>query len=643
MSKALRVDMSVGGSVIHKATFPDPLTLGAKFAIEYDLVIPSGTIAAIGAGASPSGHGPSFTSISAGGSSSDSAYTGQPSGGPLQWLSFDDTYGGTMPTNEIDIIEDLAVTVRYDADDTGGSGSSTDQWNVSWKAGGVVFDASPYPLFGGGPALGTFGNLDIWLGAYDGDTNAAIVYLITGFRLYDSTNTLVASSDWSSGDWTTDGWSVLFGAAGLSIIDYPPTPPPPAPSTRFFEGFPWRFVFSAVDVSDPDNPVVVETTSWADGLLTNRQIALALGTSTSIEADVWPDDIRVNEVWDDGYPRVAQTKRMVWAFRREGGTPPWVCRAAGMLMSPSDDGGPDVPLTHFVAYDPRTYLAARPAMASDGSLPSPEGGFLLVDTGDQIALAMLNNTIVNEGSVFIDAGVAYGGTSFYAGTIETTDMVAVTISAGQSVADIWDQLEQAGNCDLILTPIYDPINRPGYTHELSIYSLAGDDHPEVVMGWDVLNRCLNRVQRVHDGTPGAFFDKVQAYAGQGGVPVPTSGPLTNSAAVTAFGSWWLMQFFPAMLSSDPTAAAVLALAGQALQLAKQGRRTLTLELVTELAPRVFNAYNLGDRVNIHATNRLRAAIDGLQRVQAIPIDIPDDGVGEKIAALLTSPDYRGGS
>jgi hypothetical protein len=40
---------------------------------------------------------------------------------------------------------------------------------------------------------------------------------------------------------------------------------------------------------------------------------------------------------------------------------------------------------------------------------------------------------------------------------------------------------------------------------------------------------------------------------------------------------------------------------------------------------------------------MRAAIDGLQRVQAIPIQIPDDGVGEKIAALLTSPDYRGAS
>jgi hypothetical protein len=634
--------MGAGGSVIHK-TFTDPLDLGAKFAIEIDLVIPAATLAAIGAGSSPEGHGPAFCAINAGGSSTDSAYIAQVGGRPLSWSSFNNVYGSVAPTNEIDVVGDAAVTVRYDADDSGGSGSSTDLWNVSWKAGGTIFDASPYAAFGGtGPALGTIGNLDIWLGAYDAATDSSIVYLITGFRLYDSTNTLVASSDWSSGDWTTDGWSVLFGAASLSVIEYPPAPPPPPSNTRFFEGFPWRFVFSAIDVTDPDNPVVVETTSWADGLLTNRQLAFALGQSSSIEADVWPDDIRVNEVWTDGYPRIAQTKRMVWAFRREGGTPPWVCRAAGMLMSPSDDGGPDIPVTHFVAYDPRTYLGARPAMNADGSLPGPNG-FLMVDTGDQVALTMLANTIANEGSVFIDAGVAYGGTSFYGGTIETTADVAMTISAGQSVADVWDALEQAGNCDIILTPIYDPINRPGYTHELSIYALAGSDKPSVVMAWDLLNRCLNRIERVHDGTPGNFFDKVQAYAGQGGVPVPAAGPLTNSAAVTDFGSWWLMQFFPSMLSTDPTAAAVLALATQALELAKQGRRTLTLDVTTELAPRVFNAYGLGDRINVHATRRMRAAIDGLQRVQAIPIQIPDDGVGEKIAALLTSPDYRGAS
>jgi putative intracellular protease/amidase len=403
---------------------------------------------------------------------------------------------------------------------------------------------------------------------------------------------------------------------------------------RFYKGFPWRFVFTDL------NSVV---TTWASGLQRDRTLSFSLGQAATIEGAVRPDDFRVNGIWTDGYPRIAQSNRLVYAFRREGGGTPWICRGAGTLMSPDDQGDADVPISRFVAYDSRKLLEGRPAVAVDGALPGSQGFRLLSGsdfaTGAEIVLTFLMNTIVNHGTVRIDAGVAWGGTAFYAGTIEATDPLDLNVQQGQSVADVWSAVEQSGNCDLILTPIYDPINRPGYTHELSIYRLAGIDHYDVVFGWDVLNRNLKNIERLHDGTPGSFFNVVQWYAGQGGPPVPSTGPLENVASVTAFGQYWSQQFFPSLQTSITSATALLALMTQSLELVKQGKRTLTLETVTERAPVPLRDYTIGDRVNVHASKRLRVTADGLQRVQTIPIQISDDGI-ETCPGILTSPDYR---
>ena len=145
---------------------------------------------------------------------------------------------------------------------------------------------------------------------------------------------------------------------------------------------------------------------------------------------------------------------------------------------------------------------------------------------------------------------------------------------------------------------------------------------------------------MHDATPGQFFNLVQYFAGQGGSPVPPS-PLTNPASITDFGRYWATQFFPSQTNSDPLSASVFALAQQALILAKQGKRTFTMDPIPERAPVWRRDYNLGDRVQVHTSNRLRVAADGLQRVQAIPIQINDDGAYESIASLLVTADYRG--
>lgn len=415
------------------------------------------------------------------------------------------------------------------------------------------------------------------------------------------------------------------------IVDTGGTPPVPPAASRFFEGYQWRFLFTDLGCV---------TTTWANGLLSSRAISKTLGQPTTIEAQVVSDDPRVNTIFSDGFPLVAQSNRLVFAFRREGGTPPWVCRAAGILMSPEDQGTTDIATSHFTAYDPRQLLAGRPCTNADGTLPGSLGLNFLGVTGDTIVTTLLERTILNEGGCFIDAGVDHGGTLYWTGTIETTDPIDFTVQQGTMVGEAWSTLEQTGNLDIVLTPIYDPVRRPGYTHELSIYRMAGSEKPGAVFGWDRLNRAVAQIDRMHDGTPGAFFNKVQYYAGQGGSPVPITGPLVNAESVAAFGSYWAQQFFPALTSVDPTGAAVLALAAQALVLAKQGKRTLTITPTPERAPVALLDYDVGDRIPVYASDRLRVTADGLQRVQGIPIQINDDGI-EQIGGLLCSPDWQG--
>jgi hypothetical protein len=432
----------------------------------------------------------------------------------------------------------------------------------------------------------------------------------------------------------------------------------PLTAPRFFDGYQWRFIFADIPTPGSGGATGGATTTWANGLITNRQIVLTLDDSSVISGDVWPDDRQVNEIAADGYPLVAQTKRIVYAFRREGAgsvprpagyssTAPWVIRAAGILMLPEDQADTDVPLTHFTAYDPWKLLEARPAVTNADTLPDAYG-FHSWGTwglrGDQVIGGALKSTINSSlgGFAFIDAGTTYGGTSHWGGTIENCAQIIVDVQQGMSVADVWRQVIDAGCADIILTPIYDPVNRPGYTHELSIYNLAGNQQPTAVVSWDQLNRSASNIDRLHDATPGNFANVVQYYVGSGGPPAPIQ---INNAAVADFGYYWSTQFFPSQ--SIPSGEVVAALAQQALYMSRQGKRSVTLNLTPERSPITFLDYNLADFIPVYATKRLRVAMTdsfaadpiAAFRVQTIPITITDDGT-EEVTGLLVSPDWR---
>jgi len=429
-----------------------------------------------------------------------------------------------------------------------------------------------------------------------------------------------------------------------------------------YVGLPWRFIFTDLNTV---------TTTWAEGLMTNRTLTFNLDAPSQIAASVYPDDPRVNLLFTDGYPLVAQTNRLVYAFRREapppvGSTPqpPWVCRGAGILMQPEDEADTDIPLTNFTAFDPWALMAAWPVWQS-GGLPGPQGfNYLGPFNGTYWALNVYMNALgalaaaqwgptplyAGNGS-FIDAGDGsrsgegdqyqnWGGTSFYQGTLEITPPIQLTLTSGNTVADTWTQLCDAGNCDIVLTPIYDPVNRPGYTHELSIYNLAGVERPNSIFSWAMLRRNLKRIDRMHDATAGAFQNLGQYFGGAGGnVPTPLTGPLIPSGAnIETFGPYWSTQFQPNQTDLID-ATAILQLLQQSLAVSKQGKRTITMDPIPERSPIPLLDYFPADRVPVYAPNKLRVTAAGPQRVQTLPVQITDDGI-EQIVGLVTSPDWR---
>ena len=244
---------------------------------------------------------------------------------------------------------------------------------------------------------------------------------------------------------------------------------------------------------------------------------------------------------------------------------------------------------------------------------------------------LLKNTIVNNGTCGLDMGVTYGGTVFWGGTIVACLPLDINFQQGLSVGEAWQQLTNNYDCDIIITPIYDPINRPGYLGEVSVVPQAGIERDNAIFAWDLPSQSLVQISRLYDGTLRA--NKVKFFAGQGGTALGgQSVPVqTDAASVAKFGEYWRQQFFP----GQNVAGVVQLLAQAELAFSANGRQTVTISPAPERSPHPFDEYYLGDRVPVYASNRLRAVLSGYQRVYGIPVTIGDDGT-ETVQQLLTT-------
>lgn len=498
------------------------------------------------------------------------------------------------------------TTIRVDGIDSGqGEVSYIDN---TYTVGQVLFPAA----FGADPgqtSITHIDNIKIGTSGY-GSTEIADIDFETG--------TLLTLFEETFGAVTIEGGS----GGGSSVLD-------PFGLGRFYEAPPWRFVVTNLES---------EIQTWLDKLALDRSVTKTRGQATVIDTGVPADNPEVNILALDGDPFVAEGTRLVFAFRREGGTPPWRIRAAGIVLGLRDNADSDVSISTVTAYDPRQLLWRRPVTSDDaGTLPEDTLGLVyLAASADAILTEQLDRMLAwetAEGNPLPDAGLDWGQTYFYTGTIEATPAIdEITLSRGTSIGELMGKLEETGTCDLVIDPVWDPVNRPGIVGQLSIYERAGSARYAAVFGWDTFPKNLVGIDRVTDGRE--RVNDLQFYAGQGGAPV---APVTAAGSLAKFGRYFAQQFFPGQVS----VAAVEAISDRVLALQRNGQTTFALNAAAERAPIPLSEFDIFDTVPVYASNRLREATATMLRVESIPILIGDDQL-ERVGQLLVSIDPESG-
>jgi len=400
-----------------------------------------------------------------------------------------------------------------------------------------------------------------------------------------------------------------------------------APNSR---GCQWRFIVT--DLSHV-------TTTWLDRLAMQREVVVTRGAPRQASMTVPSDNPEVNIPWptltDDAF--VAEGNRFLIGFRREGRLyhdNPWFCRFAGLIMEVEDTGETDQATTDIVAYDPWKYMYRRPILRQDGSLPTERGNdYVAGITPDTMIMEQLVLAEAYGTTTFIDYGQAGDG-SQYTGVIETCDALedegdglGMNFPPGASIGEMFDTLQALGTCDIVLEPIYDPINRPGYLVQISILQHKGEFRPEAVVGWDVWPRNATQITRGVDGTERG--NRMKFYASNNLV---ISTPINDAASIAKYGDYWSMQTFPGF----PSIATAQTLGQKQLTLLANGQITYQLSLSPERAPMPFLEYEDGDTIPVYSSKRLRFHIPGEQvRVESIPVAVGEDDV-ERIDSLLVS-------
>jgi hypothetical protein len=400
-----------------------------------------------------------------------------------------------------------------------------------------------------------------------------------------------------------------------------------------------------------------------DHLASDRIVTPKLNEPLEVTGTVPSDSPLVNLVRGDGLPYLAEGVRTLLCFRRENDTPPFYrIRAATLIMQVDDAAASDNARTRFTAWDPWQYMMSRPVLQSyaasfdttldpltgnpiyttryvDGNLLTADG--LLYGptwTADQIVL-----DIIRVATVFTDpAAPAAAQAMFidpYAIPAETCGIFGhfddaglpvggYRIEQGTSVGQALQDLCATGYMDILFTPIYDPVARPGILCELEIKSQlngamgAGVLNYSAIFAWDRPGRSTTGMDLLTDGTGRA--NHVQAFDGQGGKP---AGAQTNHESIVLYGEYW------AQLFSVKSRTQAVTLAAQQLALRANGKQTLTVNPATGRAPHPWNDYFLGDAVPVYASNRLRQSLPpGQTQVERSGFDGVTNGTSTFVSA-----------
>lgn len=409
-------------------------------------------------------------------------------------------------------------------------------------------------------------------------------------------------------------------------------------ATRLYDPPLWRFVVTDLESA---------TVTTLDQHATQRTVGFVLNGPATASGLVPSDDPQINipSPNPDSPAFLTNNARLLYGLRREvrqaPEDDPWQARWGGIVMN-MEDVAADSPTSRYTAFDPWQYLMSRPVRDPEtGEFPGPDGLVYTDARASDIALDLLLTTVTVDGEVFID----FGSDSIIA---ETDVIPGITkFERGLMVGEAWNQLCDTGTIDIVLVPIYDPVNRPGKVCELQIQPKAGQVRYNAVFAWDKPPRNVSEISRLVDGT--RLANRVQMFAGQGGEPVALQ---SDAASIAEFGEYWAQQF---MVGKEDQTALVELLALAQVQIRKKGARSVTFSPAPERSLLSLRDYALGDYVPVWSSKNLREPLgvdydafdpaapggSGYQRVYEIPISLDDNGT-ERVNAVRTTPEQATG-
>jgi hypothetical protein len=346
-----------------------------------------------------------------------------------------------------------------------------------------------------------------------------------------------------------------------------------------------------------------------DRIATNQSMQFVLDDQFQMTCDVPSDNQSVFQKAADGSPRVAQGRRLIYGFRRDGtvSQKPWQCRYAGTLSIAQDQATADEPVTHLTSNDAWAWAKSLPVLTPGGFLLPSKGYTYFNKTGNYIARDVIANAYT-----WIQTQFGSGSPTHFTwpvdfndlanfllidiagGHYDTTDIIEnFPIQQNASVADVWTQLTQTGGLDIVLDPVYAPREAPGRIARLNVYSQAGSDKTGATFGWDMFPRNLVGVDHLIDTTQ--LENWVQFFAG--GIVAPHA---SSPASISHYGPYIAQKNI-----TQGSAAAVNLLALAEVALRKRGKETLTIDPAPERSPDPFTHYYLGDTVYVNAGRNLR--------------------------------------
>lgn len=418
------------------------------------------------------------------------------------------------------------------------------------------------------------------------------------------------------------------------------TQPPfvPGAAGPIIIGAEWRFIVTNL---------AGETLTLLDRQAYGKQVVAKLNGPWSSTGRVLSESPEINILSPNPYvpslpqqPFLNEGSRLLYGFRREGRLDStddiWKCRFGGIILSTVDDSQSNPATTEYTAYDPWQYLYSLPIVNPvTFEYPPADGLLLAARPGSTMALRALYAAFQS----FDDFGVAHidmpttfdgfvlGGTGFWGGEVEVTETIGpFRIEQGKSVGEFWDDLVATGTMDIVLRPVYDPINRPGVTSEISIYSRAGVFRPGAVMAWDKPGRSLVGVNRLVDGTQRANI--VRFSRGQGG---PVDVLVDDPDSQNTYWDYQIQQWFP----DKASVGQVVGIGEAQLEDRKDGQQTITVSPASERSASPLLEYEPGDGVPVYSSSAMREALSGAFRVHEIPIDISDNGT-ESVRSMLVT-------